>query len=75
MEQLIAILNEIVPDLDYTRCDTLVSGRYLDSFDIVTLVADIYEAFGVRVPAQYLTPENFDSAARIWALLCRLQAK
>jgi len=75
MDKLIAILNEIVPDLDYASCDTLVSGRYLDSFDIVTLVAEIYEAYGARIPAQYLTPEHFDSAARIWALLCWLQTK
>ena len=73
MEQLIAILNEIVPDVDFADCDTLVTGRILDSFDIVSLVAEIYATFGVRVPAHELTPENFDSATRILALISRLQ--
>jgi acyl carrier protein len=75
MEKLISILNEIVPDVDYAACDNLISGRVLDSFDIVSLVAELYEAFDIRIPAQELTAENLDSAERIYALIMRLQEK
>ena len=44
----------------------------LDSFDIVTLVAEIDDAFGIEIPAEALIPENFNSAKAIFALIQRL---
>ena len=72
MEELLSILWELHPDVDFETCDNLIDGKILDSIDIVTLVAEIGDAFGVEIPAEELTPENFNSAEALWDMICRL---
>lgn len=72
MDKLIDILQELDPDVDFEAENALIDGGILDSFDIVTLVAQIDDVFGVQIPAQELTPENFNSAGALFALVQRL---
>ena len=72
MDKLMKILWEINPDIDFETEDALIDGGMLDSFDIVTLVAEIDDAFGIEIPAEALIPENFNSAKSIFALIQRL---
>lgn len=72
MEELIKILNGLHPDVDFETCETLIDDKILDSFDIVTLVAEISSVFDVMIPAEELTPENFNSAKALYALIERL---
>ena len=72
MEQLLNILNELHPDVDFENVDTLIDDKILDSFDIVTLVAEIDSEFDVAIPAEELVPENFNSAKALYALIERL---
>ena len=39
MEELIEILEELQPDVDYETVDDLVDGRYLDSLTILSLIS------------------------------------
>ena len=73
MKKLLDILWEINPDIDFKTEDALIDGGMLDSFDIVTLVAEIDDVFGIEIPAEALIPENFNSAAAIFALIQQLQ--
>lgn len=73
MDKLIRILTELEPDVDYEREDALIDGGILDSFDIVTLVTEIDDAFGILIPAEALTPENFNSVQALYALIRRLE--
>lgn len=66
------ILFELSSDIDFETEDALIDGGMLDSFDIVTLVAEIDDAFGIEIPAEALIPENFNSAKAIFALIQRL---
>ena len=72
MEKLLAILSDLNPDIDFKTEDALIDGGILDSFDIVTLIAEIDDAYGVQIPAEALIPENFNSARAIFALIQRL---
>lgn len=72
MDKLMKILWEINPDIDFETEDALIDGGMLDSFDIVTLVAEIDDAYDVQIPAEALIPENFNSAKEIFALIQRL---
>ena len=72
MDKLMKILWEINPDIDFETENVLIDGGMLDSFDIVTLVAEIDDAFGIEIPAEALIPENFNSAKAIFALIQRL---
>lgn len=73
MKDLIDILKELHPEVDFETEDQLIDGKIFDSFDIVTLVAEINNEFDVSVPAEELIPENFNSAKAIWALIEKLE--
>ena len=73
MEIILDILQELQPDVDFLVADGLIEEGILDSFDLATLAARIDEEFGVAIPAYALTPENFDSARSIHALVCQLR--
>ena len=73
MDELIAILKDIHPDVDYETATNLVDGKILDSFDIISLVSEIADKFDVVVSAEYMIPENFNSAKALWELIEKLQ--
>lgn len=72
MEQLIEIMQNLHPDVDFEAYEGLVDDGILDSLDIVTLITDINDAFDVSIPAEEILPENFNSAAALWELIERL---
>lgn len=72
MNELIRILQELHPDVDFTEATGLVDDKILDSFDIVTIISEVSEAFDVVIPAEEIMPENFNSAEALWALIERL---
>lgn len=72
MEELLSILNELHPEVDFETETGLIDSKILDSFDIVTIVAEIDAEFDVQIPAVELTPENFNSAKALYALVERL---
>ena len=73
MEELLEILEELHPDVDYETEDSLIDGKILDSFDIVTLIGEISEVFDVVIPAGKIVPENFNSAAAIYDMIRELE--
>ncbi len=73
MEQLLDILNEIDDSIDYENETGLIDDHLLDSFGIITLISEIEEAFDIEVEAAEMTPENFNSAQAMWAMIERLQ--
>lgn len=72
MEQLLAILSGLHPEVDFTVAEDLVDDGILDSLDIVSLIAEIHSEFDLTIPAEEIIPENFNSAASLWALIQRL---
>ena len=73
MEKLIEILEEIQPEVDYSACTDLVDGHYLDSLSILSLVADLEDAFDITIPTVEIIPDNFNSADNLWKMILRLQ--
>ena len=73
MDILLEILQELHPDIDFETHDTLIDDMVIDSFDIVSLVAEINDRTGIAIPAQELIPENFNSYKALKALIVRLE--
>ena len=69
MEDLLEILRELHPDVDFEHCTDLVDGGILDSFDIVTLITEINDTFDVSIWANEIIPENFNSAEALYELI------
>ena len=73
MEELMAILEEIRPDVDFETEKFLVKDGILDSFDIISLVGALNDEYDIEIQPVDLVPENFNSAEAILALVTRLQ--
>lgn len=72
MEELLNILEDLHPDIDFETCDTLIDDGIIDSFDIVSIIAEINDQFDVVIPAEEIVPENFNSASALYELIERL---
>lgn len=73
MEELLEILEDIQPGVDYANCKTLIDDHILDSFGILSLVSEIEDAFDIEVSPAELIAENFNSAESLWKMICRLK--
>lgn len=69
MEKLLAILHEIRPDIDFTAEQDLIGGGMLDSLDIMEIVAEIGDAFGISLSPADIVPANFHSAEAMWEMI------
>ena len=72
MCQILEILTELHPDVDFNSHTKLIDENVIDSFDIITLVAEISDQLGCSIPPEELLPENFNSYAQIKALITKL---
>lgn len=73
MEELMEILSNLHPDIDFETEERLVDDKILDSFDIVSLIAEINEAYDIAITAKDILPENFNSAKSLYALIQKLE--
>ena len=69
MNELLEMLNELRPDIDFSKENQLVSGGIFDSFDIIALTEEISDTFGVIIKPKQLTAENFDSVDAMMKLI------
>ena len=75
MDKLLELLKNIRPDVDFENETELIDEGILDSFDVVSIISEIDDAFGVQIRINELEPENFNSAEAIWSLIQKLKAK
>lgn len=73
MDTLLKILEDLHPDVDFSKEDKLIDDMILDSFDIVTLISEISEEFDVTITAENIIPENFNSAQALYELIQKLE--
>lgn len=73
MEELLDILKDLHPDIDFENEDKLIDNMILDSFDIVTLISEISDRFDVTITAENIIPDNFNSAKALYDLIKRLE--
>lgn len=73
MEELLTILREMHPDVDFTVEEHLIDDMILDSMDIVSLITEIGESFDVTITARDIVPANFNSAKALYELILRLE--
>lgn len=73
MDKLLELLKNIRPDVDFENETELIDEGILDSFDVVSIISEIDDAFGVQIRINELEPENFNSAEAIWSLIHKLK--
>ena len=73
-EELLEILRDCCPDVDFEQETALIDDGLLESLDIVMIVTDIMHHFGVELSVDDLLPENFNSVEAMLDLIRSKQA-
>lgn len=72
MDEILEILSEVVPDVDFKNCTSLIDDGILESLDIVGIIAELSDAYDITIPAREIVAENFNSAAAMLDMVNRL---
>ena len=73
-KKLLAILEDICPDVDFENEASLIDDGLIESLDIVAIVTEIMAEFDVEISVDDLLPENFNSAEAILAMIREKQS-
>lgn len=73
MDELLEILNDIQPGVDFENETHLIDNHLLDSLSIISLVAELEDTFDITIPAVEIVPDNFNSAGAMMEMIERLQ--
>ena len=68
-DKILSILSEIRPEFDFSEDVNFFEEGMLDSFDIVTLIAELETQFDIKIAGIDVTPENFSTIDSIEALV------
>lgn len=71
MKKILEILGEIRPEFDFATSEDYIEDGFLDSFDIVSLVAGLESEFGISIDGLDIVPENFKNREQIKALIIK----
>lgn len=68
-EQIVNILKEIKPTKDLSNETAIVEEGFLDSFELMSLIASLQDTFGVEIDVMDIVPENFNSVDAMAAMI------
>ncbi len=72
MEELLEILQEVKPGVDFENDTDLIGHGVLDSITMVTLVLELNDAFDIEITPVDIVPENFKTVQTIQDMIQRL---
>jgi acyl carrier protein len=73
MDELVTLLENIMPGCDVEHCNDFVKEGYLTSFTMTQLVMALNDTFDIEITPVDLVPENFKNIDSIKALIERLE--
>lgn len=73
MEKLLNILKSIRPDVDFANEKKLIDDGILDSFDIISIVGELNDAYDIEIDVDDLEPANFNTVEAMLELIEKLQ--
>ena len=74
-EKVVETLSDIRPDVDFETETQLITNGVLESFDILSIVAELSDEFDVTIRPKDLVPENFNSVDAMVEMLKGLGAE
>ena len=60
-EKVAAIMKEVKPTKNLETTMDIVEGGYIDSFELMSLIASLMEEFNIDISIDEIVPENFNS--------------
>lgn len=72
-KNILKLLSEEYPDIDWTSSDRLVDDGIIESLVITGIIALLTMEFGITIPYEEIVEENFNSVAGLATMVERLQ--
>jgi acyl carrier protein len=68
-DDILEILREIRPDIDYESEKHLLSGKVFDSFDVISILSALSEKYNIEIDPDDVKEEFFDDIYGIEKLI------
>ncbi len=73
-DEVLKLLQEEYPEIDFTGTDELVDDGVLDSLTLTGIIAALSMEFDIEIPYDEIIEENFNSVEAMAEMVERLQA-
>lgn len=68
-DEILDILQEVRPEIDFKNEEGLLTNELLDSFDVIAILSLLMDRFSVEINVEEIILENFDSIDRIYLFI------
>ncbi|MBE6817267.1 MAG: acyl carrier protein [Ruminococcaceae bacterium] len=72
MDELLAMLKENFPGIDFENEDKLYEKGLLDSVSVVEIISEIEDMYDISVSMEYIQPQYFESVSAMWDMIQEL---
>ena len=69
MKTVLEVLKGIRPEFDFSTSEDFIADGMLDSFDVITLISELDQSYGISIAGTDILPENVKNVAAIELLL------
>ncbi|MGN1167471.1 MAG: phosphopantetheine-binding protein [Lachnospiraceae bacterium] len=73
MQELLEILKEILPNVEWESDLDLVDEGIINSIDIITIISEITDEYDIKISSDEMRAENFNSVQAIYDMIQRLE--
>jgi acyl carrier protein len=73
-EKILEVLKKIRPECDFENSSDYIQDGYLDSFDIVLIIAELDRLFNISILGEDIVPENFASVDNLCKIVLKYSA-
>ena len=74
-ERVLTILKEIKPTVNLENTTDIIDGGYMDSMELMGLIAALTDTFDIEIDIDWITPENFNSVDAMAEMVAKLKAQ
>ena len=69
MKTVLELLKGIRPEFDFTKSEDFIADGMLDSYDLMTLISELDQNYGISINGTDILPENVRNLGAITTLL------
>jgi len=69
MKTVLEVLKGVRPEFDFSTSEDFFADGMLDSFDVITLISELDQNYGISIEGTDILPENIKNLSAIATLL------
>lgn len=73
MKELLELLEEVKPGVDFESSQNMIEEGLIDSFDMINIIANINEKFDIDFSVAEIIPENFETVKSLYEAIERIK--